>query len=199
MNKAVFFDRDGVIIEMVYDKENSFIHPAFQPSDVKFAPGIFDLLKTTKEKGYKNIIISNQPNIGLKRTTEENFQKVKGTIDEELKKNGVPFDGQYYCFHHPFAAVDKYRQKCDCRKPGIDLLLQASKDFDIDLKQSWMIGDGVADIIAGHNAGCKTILVANIYEAGYLKILEEKLGDIKPDYLVKNVKEIIKMFENMND
>ena len=71
--------------------------------------------------------------------------------------------------------------------------MKAAKDLNLDLKKSWMIGDGVYDIIAGHNAGCKTILVGNIIEGEYLDILEKKLEGIKPDYLVKYISEAKKL------
>jgi histidinol-phosphate phosphatase family protein len=137
------------------------------------------------------VVISNQPEIGLNRISEKIFKDIEKTIFQKIEKENAVIDKAYYCFHHPFAKIEEYRKNCECRKPKIDLFLQAAKDLAVDLKQSWMIGDGVSDIIAGHNAGCKTILVANIYESGYLKIFEEKFGDIKPDFMVKQVNEII--------
>ena len=74
------------------------------------------------------------------------------------------------------------------------LFLQAAKEMDIDLSLSWMIGDGIFDIVAGHNAGCKTILIANNVQTGHLKTIEEKLGNIKPDFIVKNLDEVRKIF-----
>lgn len=197
MNKACFFDRDGVIVEMIYDLESDRIHIPLNPNQIKFAPGIFELLKTTKKLGYKNIIISNQPDIGLKRISKINFEKVRKTIFQRLEKEGIKLDGEYYCFHHPFARLKQYKKKCDCRKPETGLILQAVKDHNIDLKKSWMIGDGVNDIIAGHQAGCKTILIANLLETEYLRIVEQKLQGIKPNYLVKNLFEVVKKFEGL--
>jgi D,D-heptose 1,7-bisphosphate phosphatase len=197
MNNACFFDRDGVIIEMIYDLKSAQIHTALNPNQIRFVPGIVDLLKTTKQLGYKNIIVSNQPNIGLKRISKANFEKVRKTILHRLEKEGIKLDGEYYCFHHPFAELKEFRKKCDCRKPKPGLILKAAKDHNIGLKKSWMIGDGVNDVIAGHKAGCKTILIANLLEAEYLRIVEERLGKIKPDYIVKNLREaqvIVKTF-----
>lgn len=191
MNKAVFFDRDGVINEMVFDTVNGTVHTPLHPNQVILTPGISELLKATKQLGYLNVVISNQTNVGLGRITVAMHESIRTIINQKLQKENAIIDKEYYCFHHPFAKIEEYRKDCECRKPKIALFLQAAKDLAVDLQQSWIIGDGVADIIAGHNAGCKTILVANIYESGYLKILEEKLGDIKPDFMVKQVNEII--------
>lgn len=191
MTKAFFLDRDGIIVKMVYDAESGNPYPPLKPFQIEFVPGIFELLKTTKKLGYLNIIISNQPDIGLKRITKESFLKIKEKIGKILKEKNIEFDAQYYCFHHPFAKLPQYRKICDCRKPKAGFLLQAAKRNNIDLKKSWMLGDGVNDVIAGYKAGCKTILLANLHEAEYLRIVEEKLQGIKPDYLVKNLREVI--------
>ena len=191
MNKAVFFDRDGVINEMVFDTETGTVHTPLRPDQVVLSYGISESLKATKQLGYLNVIISNQTNVGLGRITAKTHELIRTKINQELQKEDAVVDKEYYCFHHPFAKLEKYKKVCDCRKPNIALFSQAARDLNIDLKQSWMVGDGVFDVIAGHNAGCKTILVANINEAGYLKVFEEKLGNIKPNFVVKHISEII--------
>lgn len=197
MNKAFFLDRDGVIIQMVYDLESGYIHTVLNPNQVQFVPGVFELLKETKRLGYKNIVISNQPNIGLKRISRDNFEKVKRKINQELEKQSLTLDGEYYCFHHPFADTKEYRIKCNCRKPDPGLILKAAKEHNVDLKQSFMIGDGVNDVIAGYRAGCKTILIANLLEAEYLRLLEKNLHGIKPDFIVKNLKEVKRIVQTL--
>jgi len=191
MQKACFFDRDGVINEMVFDTENGIVLTPLNIKQIKLVFGIEELLKKTHQLGYLNILVSNQTNVGLGKITLQTHELIQQTIDIQLKQAGVFFDKEYFCFHHPFAKLEEYRKECDCRKPKIEMFLKAAKDLNIDLKKSWMIGDGVFDIIAGHNAGCKTILLTNVNETGYLKIIEEKLGEIKPDFMVKSVKEII--------
>ncbi|OGK56423.1 hypothetical protein A3J15_02115 [Candidatus Roizmanbacteria bacterium RIFCSPLOWO2_02_FULL_38_10] len=190
MNKAVFFDRDGIINQIVYDQILGLVHTPLNPDEFILMPGISDLLKMTKQKGYLNIIISNQPLIGLKRATEDMFKRITSRMINLLKKEGAVFDNQYYCLHHPYALIPKYKKKCQCRKPGIDLIKQAQKKYNIDLKKSWFIGDATFDVIAGKTAGCKTILVTNVEESAYLKEFEKRLGNVRPDYVVKNVKEI---------
>lgn len=195
MNKAIFYDRDGVIVKMVYDLENDLIRTVKNSSEIDFVPGIFDLLKYTKTLGYKNIIVSNQPDIGIKKISEKNFNNIKEVLSQKLKKEGSTIVAEYYCFHHPFASIEKYKQVCDCRKPKPGLFFKAAQEHNIDLSKSWMIGDGVNDILAEKAAGCKTILLANLEESEYLRILEEKLHGIKPDYIVRRLQDIIKIIK----
>ncbi len=196
MTKAAFYDRDGIIIKMVYDLENGLIETASAIDQITFVPGIINLLKHTASLGYKNIIISNQAGIGIKKISEEKFNSISDEMLERLRKQGAIIDAQYYCFHHPYATIEKYKKKCDCRKPKPGLLHQAAKEHEIDLKKSWMIGDSVNDVLAGEKAGCKTILLANLYESEYLHILEEKLQGTKPDYLIKKLKDAISIIKN---
>lgn len=190
MNRAFFLDRDGVVIKMIYDPESGYIHTALCPSQVQLMPGVVELLKTAKAMGYKNIIVSNQPDIGLNRISKKNFEAVKEKVHDDLQRQRVTINGEYYCFHHPFAEIEEYRKRCSCRKPQPGLLLTAAKDLDLDLTSSWVIGDGVNDVIAGHRAGCKTILLANVFESEYLRLVEENLNGIKPDILAKNLKAV---------
>ena len=189
-NKAIFLDRDGIIIKMHYDENFGIIDTPLAVKEIKFVPGIFGLLRHARKLGYLLILISNQPGVGIKKISLKRHNEIKNYVTQTLKKQGIVLNGEYYCMHHPYAQIPKYKQECECRKPKVGLFVQASKKLNIDLKQSWMIGDGVNDIIAGYRAGCKTVLVGNILEAEYLRILEEKLGNIKPNFLVKNIKEI---------
>lgn len=195
-NKALFLDRDGVIIKMHYDIVHGIIDTPLSIKQVEFIPGIFELLRFAKRLGYLLIVITNQPGVGIKKISSKRNTEIKNYITKIFQKQGVELDGEYHCMHHPYASISKYRKVCICRKPKIGLLIQASKDFNIDLEQSWMIGDGVKDIIAGYTAGCKTVLVGNIMEAEYLHILEEKLGNIKPTFLVKNIEQIKNLLTN---
>jgi len=196
MKKACFYDRDGVINEMAFDVESGLVHIPWQANQVTLNFGVSDLLKITTKLGFLNIVISNQPDIGLKRITEKIFKEVEKNIFQKIKSENVIIDKAYYCFHHPYAKLEQYKKDCECRKPKTGLFFQAAKEMDIDLTQSWMIGDGTTDIIAGHNAGCKTILITNNVQTGHLKAIEEKLNNIKPDFIVKNLKEAISIFSN---
>jgi len=195
MNKAVFYDRDGVINEMAFDTENGIVHIPWQTNQIVLNHGIVELLKATKKLGFLNIIISNQPDIGLNRISEKIFRDVEMNIFEKIKIEGAIIDRTYYCFHHSYAKIEKYKKDCNCRKPKTGLFFQAAKEMDIDLSQSWMIGDGTTDIIAGHNAGCKTILITNNVQTGHLKAIGDQLKNVKPNFIVKNLDEARKIFD----
>lgn len=195
MNKAVFLDRDGVLNELVYYAKAGIADTPINASQIKLIFGGDKLINDAKKIGFLVIIISNQPSIGLKKIKEKDFKAIHKKITELLLRKSACLNASYYCFHHPFAKLSRYKKICTCRKPKAGLFKKASKDFDIDLSQSWMIGDGVDDIKAGKKAGCKTILLANINSTENLRIMEKQLGKIKPDFVVKNLieaSEIIK-------
>lgn len=195
--KAVFFDRDGVLLQLVYDKELGIVYTPRRGSQVAVMPHITNVLKTTKRLGYKNIIISNQPDIGLNRMTRSTFKEIQRTMHARVDPQKKLIDGQYYCFHHPFAKIARFRKKnCPCRKPQPGMLLQAAKEHAVNLRKSWMVGDSVYDIVAGHKAGCKTILVANLPESSYLSLFLKQLNGIKPDYIVKSVREVVPILKD---
>lgn len=195
MNRAVFLDRDGIVNELVYYPEPGIVDTPINTSQVRLVFGIDKLINNAKKLGFLIIVISNQPSIGLKKIKEKDFRSIEKKIIESLLEKGINLTASYYCFHHPYAKLTKYRQECNCRKPKIGLFLKAAKQFDIDLSKSWMIGDGVDDVIAGKNAGCKTILLANINSAENLRIIEKQLENIKPDFIIKKLPEAIKIIK----
>lgn len=196
MKKALFLDRDGVLIELVYDTMLKIVRTPLNARELKTTPFAIDFLQETKELEYSNFIVSNQPDIGLGRISQQTFDMFHKKTMSLFSTPNVSINGYYYCFHHPFAAITEYKKNCDCRKPKPGLLLQAQKEHEIDLSHSWMIGDGVNDIIAGHEAGCKTMLITNSLESGYLSIIQKQLGNIHPTKIVKSLKEVISVLQN---
>jgi len=151
MNKAIFLDRDGVINE-----NRPFIH---NMENVIFIKGALKALKLISDFEYKSIIITNQPVVGRGICTEKEYSKFSEDYINLLKENGVTIDAVYSCYHHPTHGKGKYLKDCICRKPKPGMLLKAKKKLDINMKESFMIGDKRSDILAGKRAGCKTILV----------------------------------------
>lgn len=195
MNKAFFLDRDGIVLSMVYDLESSTIDTPRNSSQIEFIDGVFDLLKYTKLSGYLNIVISNQPAVALKKMSLKNFDDIERKMKHRLKQNHAVIDDYFYCFHHPFAKIPKYRINCSCRKPKTGLIIKAAKKYDLNLQRSWFLGDGVNDVLAGQKSGCKTILLGNTGFAEFFRILKEKLDGVKPDYIVKRLDEVRKILE----
>lgn len=166
MTKAVFLDRDGVINE---DKQ--YVH---RIEDFVFMDGIFELLKLLQKKGYLLVIVTNQSGIGRGYYTEEEFQTLTTYMLDEFEKRDIKIAKVY---HSPY----KPELNAPCRKPNPGMLLQAKDEFDIDMKNSIMIGDKPSDIKAGQNAGVgKTIFVGG--------------DDSDATVFVRDIKELLNYF-----
>ena len=189
MNRAVFLDRDGVINELVYHQEQEVIDSPFTPRQFKLIPGVTEALKTLHNGGYLTFLVSNQPGIAKGHMTAKNFELIKHKMNSELNNGGAALDGEYYCLHHPEAVVEKYRVLCDCRKPLPGLLFKAAREKDIDLKQSWLIGDNLSDIQAGIAAGCRTILIGTM-KCELCGLMNEK--NLFPDKIFGNIVEAVR-------
>ncbi|GEM_PF-48671 len=179
MNKAVFLDRDGVIC-----KDTHHLHKI---KDFEFIDKAVDALNLLSKTDYKIIIITNQAGIAHGFYSEEDFHKLNSWMLNTLKDKGIRVDKVYYCPHHPNAEIAEYNTDCICRKPKIGMLKKAEKEFDIDIKNSFLVGDQTSDIKTGENAWCKTILVKTGY-AG-----KDKKYNIIPDFTVKNLYEAVKL------
>ena len=147
MNKACFFDRDGVLIE-----EEHYIS---DPDKVRLCKYVPDAIRLMRDNGYKIIVVSNQSGIARGYFTREQLRAVEERIGTLLEKENASIDGVYYCFHHKKGSLTEYAIDCECRKPAPGMLLEAARDFHLDLSQSFIIGDKTSDIQAGINAGCR--------------------------------------------
>lgn len=153
--KAIFLDRDGTL--------NKYVGYLRTPEQFELLAGVGEAIRKINLSGYLAIVVTNQPVIARGEVTVDGLQQIHNKMETLLGKEGAYLDGVYYCPHHPdkgFAGeVEELKIVCECRKPKAGLLLQAAKDFNIDLSQSWMIGDSENDVLAGKNAGCKTALI----------------------------------------
>ena len=149
--KAIFLDRDGTI--------NKYVGFLRNIDDFELIDGAAEAIKLINQSGYLAIVVTNQPVIARGEVTWEQLNEIHRKMETQLGKDGAYLDGIYICPHHPdkgFAGErQEYKIVCDCRKPKPGLLLKAAKDFNIDLSQSYMIGDDDRDVQAGLNAGCK--------------------------------------------
>ena len=143
-SKAVFLDRDGTMAKDV--------HYCSCPEDFELFPNTAKAIRMLNEHSFKVIVVTNQSGIARGYFTEETLAKIHRKMEAELAKEGASVDGIYYCPHHP-------DDGCDCRKPKPKLVRQATKDFDIDLKHSFVVGDLEMDIEMGKVVGCYTLLV----------------------------------------
>ena len=176
--KAIFLDRDGTI--------NKYVGFLRDINDFELIDGVAKAIKEINKSGYLAVIVTNQPVIARGEVAYEELNEIHNKMETLLGNQGAYLDAIYYCPHHPDSGFDgevkELKIECDCRKPKPGLLLKAAEEFNIDLSQSWMIGDSKNDIMAGKNAGCKTALIGN----------EDYKQDITVDSLLSFVNEIIK-------
>ena len=170
--KAIFLDRDGTINKMV-----GFVT---KPEQFELIKGAAEAIKAINKSGYLAIVVTNQPVIARGDCTFEELQSIHDKMETELGKAGAFVDAIYVCPHHTDKGFDgerpEYKCNCDCRKPKPGLLLQATKDFNIDLAESYMIGDSKRDVEAGKNAKVKkSILIATDYNESLLDIVRNLL------------------------
>ena len=168
LGRAVFFDRDGTIIEDVgYPRD---------PRDIHLLPGAVEGLRLLQDAGLLLVIISNQSGIGRGLLTTDDLKRVHQRLIEMFSDDGITFDGAYYCPHSP-------DEPCECRKPLPGLLLAAAEELHIDLARSFMVGDKASDVMAGRTAGCRTALIRESKPKAIT--VEEDTG--KPDIIVPNM------------
>ena len=164
--KAVFLDRDGTI--------NKYVGFLKKPEQFELIPGVAEAIKKINKSGYLAIVVTNQPVIARGDCTWEGLQEIHNKMETKLGKEGAFVDAIYICPHHKDKGFEgerpEYKFDCECRKPKPGLLLQAAKDFNIDLSQSIMIGDSENDVKAGENAGCDQSLLLQQQEL--LNVLE---------------------------
>lgn len=149
--KAIFLDRDGTI--------NKYVGFLRKTEQFELLDGVSEAIKKINQSGYLAVVITNQPVIARGEVTYEGLQEIHNKMETLLGKDGAYLDAIYYCPHHPDSGfegeIKELKIDCNCRKPKPGLLLQAAKELNIDLTQSWMIGDSDTDVKAGEAAGCK--------------------------------------------
>lgn len=184
--KAIFLDRDGTI--------NKYVGFLRDIHDFELLPGVAEAIKFINLSGYLCVVVTNQPVIARGEVTVGELNTIHNKMETLLGLEGAYIDGLYYCPHHPDKGfdgeVEELKIDCDCRKPKHGMLIRAAKDFNIDLTHSWMIGDGKNDILAGKNAGCKTVLLTPTSQEGDGKN-EEYGQNLMASTLIEAVKAIL--------
>ena len=162
--KAIFLDRDGTI--------NKYVGFLRDINEFELIDGVSKAIKMINQSGYLAIVVTNQPVIARGEVSWEELHEIHKKMETLLGKDGAYIDGMYICPHHPDKGFEGERQEykfdCDCRKPKPGLLLQAAKDYNIDLNDSYMIGDSERDVDAGNAAGCKDSILIETNKQGAL-------------------------------
>lgn len=172
--KAIFLDRDGTI--------NRYVGFLRDIEQFELLPGVAAAIKKINASGYLCIVVTNQPVIARGEVTVSELDEIHNKMETLLGLEGAYIDDLYYCPHHPHKGyegeVPELKFDCGCRKPKPGMLLKAAQDFNIDLSESWMVGDGENDIKAGKNAGCRTCLIGK--------------GQFGQDWTTKNLLEFVR-------
>lgn len=151
VQKAVFFDRDGTI--------NKYVGFLKTIDDFELIPGITDRIKEINQSGYLAIVVTNQPVIARGEVTWEDLFQIHDKMETLLGEEGAFLDAIFICPHHPDKGFSgervEYKIECDCRKPKPGLIFRAAQEYNIDLKNSFMVGDSESDKLASRAAGCK--------------------------------------------
>ena len=177
MNKAIFLDRDGVINEILYEPDGNIMAPA-NLEQLKILPRVKEGIAKFREMGFKVICISNQPGVAFGYLRVDKLKEINEYLQKEL---GI--DAMYECIHHP-----KHDGECNCRKPKPGLIEQAKKDLDLDVKESYMIGDNLSDIQTGINVGVKKTFRIGILREDIMELQHKK--QIYPDYTLPDLVQI---------
>ena len=138
MNRAVFLDRDGTIIE-----DTGYLR---DPHAIQPLPGALETLRRLREAGWLLIVITNQSGVGRGFISNAEMLEVRSAFEGLMRRAGAPVTATYCCVHAP-------DENCECRKPSPSFFFQAAAENDIDLSKSWMIGDRESDIVSGRKAG----------------------------------------------
>ncbi len=161
--RAVFLDRDGVLNEAVVRDGRPF--PPRTPEEVVVFPGVAGACQALRERGYVLVVVTNQPDVA------RGLQSASGVAAiNALLRQSISVDAVYVCHHDN-------DDGCPCRKPKPGMLLAAGRDLNLDLNQSFMVGDRWSDIAAGQGAGCRTVYI----DYGY-----QEQGALAPDHVVAN-------------
>ncbi len=176
--EAIFLDRDGTL-----NYDYGYVG---DPEKVEIMPGVIEGLKKIKKNfpSVKFIVISNQAGVARGIITIEQVESVNKKISDILFNNGISIDKYYICpFHPEFSSKDE----SICRKPSPSMVLEAAKDFNLNLENTYFIGDKATDVETGKNSGCKTILLDSDVYPNELDELKRK--NISPDFFARNFSE----------
>ncbi|MHB8789106.1 MAG: D-glycero-alpha-D-manno-heptose-1,7-bisphosphate 7-phosphatase [Desulfobulbaceae bacterium] len=180
---AVFLDRDGTINEqMGYINHLSRFH---------LLPGTAEAIRLLNAQQVPAVVVTNQSGLARGYFPQALLDKVHREMTRLLAEQGARLDNIYVCPHHPEAKEEKYRKKCNCRKPGTGLLEQAAADLNLDLARSYLVGDRWSDITCAARAGCTPVLVLTGYGRGDYQYIGPG-QDLQPAYVAETLLDAVR-------
>ena len=184
---GIFLDRDGTInVEVDY---------LTSPKDLHLIPGSADAVREANGLDAVVCVVTNQAGIARGLLSEERLAEIHAALREELAKHGAHIDAFYYCPHHPTLGEPPYRSDCDCRKPGPGMINAAVKEFGIDPKRSFVVGDRLLDVGLANAVGATSILVRTGY--GSTELSRPIPEGVKIDYVAKDLYDAIQFVKRM--
>ncbi len=184
--RAVFMDRDGTISE-----EIGYVN---HPARYRVFPYAAEAVRLLNDNQWLAVLVTNQAGVARGYFTEDIIGAVHGVLTNELARHKAQLDAIYYCAHHPSVGEPPYRLDCDCRKPKPGLIERAATDLNIELAESWMIGDRYSDIELARNAGVHSAFVLSGYGRGeweYQRAAWQHEPDLVAEDLLEAVRKII--------
>ncbi len=157
--RAIFLDRDGVINALVWYESSGEWESPRGVADLRMVPGVAAALRKAMQFDWKLFLVTNQPSAAKGKVGVGELAEVHETVMSKLRVDGVLITASYICFHHPNGVVPGLTGPCACRKPNPSRLLEAAREFHIDLEASWMVGDQDTDLQCGRAAGCHVAMI----------------------------------------
>lgn len=185
MNRAIFLDRDGTVVKHV--------ELLSKVSQLRLLPRVGQAMRRINSLGFITVVETNQPVVARGIISPEEVEAIHLVLRRRLKRCGAVIDAFYFCPHHPEATKKKYRRRCRCRKPNPGMILRAARELNLDLRQSFMIGDALIDVVAGQRAGLRTILVKS--GPGHIR-LDRLYKSTTPEFTCQNLSEAVSVLEN---
>lgn len=176
---AILLDRDGVIVEPVFDRRSNTYESPLHPADVQLVSGAARALAELRTCDVALAVVSNQPAAAKGTVPLSELEAVHERTVELLAQAGVIVDRWEYCFHHPAGVVAELTRDCDCRKPRSRLLIRALEATGTPPERAWMVGDANTDVVAGHTIGTRTALIAHPLTSH--RRGRQSTGGVRPD------------------
>jgi len=193
MKRAVFLDRDGVLNALVYDPDQGLVDSPRHVRQWRLLPKVGSAIRLLNKLGFLVIVVSNQPAIAKGKMRAGTLEAMTKRLFRSVAAAGGRIDEVRYCLHHPEARHASLRRRCRCRKPAPGLLLAAAQSWDISLRRSYMVGDGVNDMVAGRRVGCRTVWVGD-WRCEFCRASRHQA---KPDHVAGDVWEAAQLIRRL--
>lgn len=194
---AVFLDRDGVLNALVLNPATGRMESPLTPAGFHLLDGVIPALRRLQEAGHPLVLVSNQPNYALGKSSLQTLGAIHYRLGREMIAAEIRFSRFCYCLHHPRGVTPGYSGLCVCRKPSPWFLLRARDDLGYRLNCSWMVGDQPTDTQCGKAAGVQTIrLTAGT--APNLPATANPLLDTCADYCARDLTDAVEIILTMN-